>query len=56
MSHVAMEVIPQTVVLSESSISTAWHITKDPVKLQVILRLINPQIWKKSRIVVNHEK
>jgi hypothetical protein len=40
-THMSMEVLPQSEILPESSIATARHITENPIELKVMLLLVD---------------
>ena len=56
MSHMTVEVFPKAEVLSESAITTTWHVTEDLVEFKVLLLFVDVQIWQKSSVVVDYKQ
>lgn len=53
MTHVIVEVLPQTIVLPECTVSTARNIAKNPVEFMNILFIIDFEIWEESCVILS---
>lgn len=46
-----VEVLPEAKVLAQSTVTAARNVAKNPIKLQILLTIIDAQVWEKSCIV-----
>lgn len=56
MTHMTMETVPEAIVFSEGTVTTARNITQDPIKFKILLSLINSQIWEESSIIIDDKE
>ena len=53
-AHVAVEILPETRILTQSAVAAARHITEDPVKLKVLFVASLLHVGEFSGVIVSH--
>lgn len=56
MTHMVMEVLPQTIILPECTVSTARNIAQNPVEFEKVLLIVNFEVWQESSVILGNKQ
>jgi hypothetical protein len=56
MTHMVMEVLPQTIILPKCTVSTARNIAQNPIEFENVLLIVNFEVWQESSVILGNKQ